>query len=106
MWRWIVASPSPREEPPIVAPPACSARSETGWQPDGSYMPCPACKWEPQPDDGPGRLVRFPGTTHSGDCPTIPRLSREQERELQAKLREMDECRARAWVEARNYVIY
>ncbi len=80
--------------------------SATGWQPDGSYVPCPECRWEPEPDNGPGRAVRFPGTTHRGDCPTIPRMSREDERALHDKLDEMDRVRRRGAAEARNYVIY
>lgn len=87
--------------PTLLPPP----RSATGWQADGSYVPCPECKWRPPTWDGPGTPVRLAGTIHNGWCPTIPRLSPEAERELRARLKEFDDCRRRAWAHARNYVI-
>lgn len=79
----------------------------TGWQPDGSYVPCPACRWEPKPErnPAPGVPIRHPGTTHYGDCPTVPRLSPEDERELRARLTEMDRVRRRGAAEAMFHVI-
>lgn len=78
----------------------------TGWQSDGTYLPCPACRWEPPTERlRPGAAYHFPGTTHHGDCPTIPRLSPAQQRELQAKLDEMDRVRRRGAAKARSYVI-
>ena len=78
---------------------------ETGWQSDGSYVPCPDCKVEPRMYDGPGTAVHMPGTVHDADCPRVPHLSPEAEAKLLADLREIDECRRRAWANARNYVI-
>jgi hypothetical protein len=81
--------------------------SLTGWQEDGSYVPCPECNWTPPVprNPPPGVPVRMPGTTHHGDCPTVPRLTPEQERKLHADLAEMDRVRRRGAAEARNYVI-
>ncbi len=78
-----------------------------GWQKDGTYVPCQECKWDPPTERlyPPGKALHFPGTTHEGDCPTIPRLSREAERKLQADLDEIARCQRRAWASARNYVI-
>lgn len=78
----------------------------TGWQADGSYVPCPECRWVPpvERNPPPGRPVRL-GTSHYGDCPTVPRLSPESEKRLREDLREMDRCRARAWAAAQHYVI-
>ncbi len=83
------------------------AEPTTGRQPDGSYVPCPECKWAPKVDRNPppGRPIHWPGTTHYGDCPTIPRLSPAEERELQAALDEMDRCRRRAMATAHTFVI-
>lgn len=82
----------------------------TGWQKDGSYVPCEACGWEPAPvprrrNRLPGKAVHWPGTTHYGDCSTIPRLTAEDEAKLRADLDAIRECHRRAWAESRNYVI-
>lgn len=81
--------------------------STTGWQPDGIYVPCPECRWAPPVEHNPppGRPVRRPGTSHYGDCPTIPRLSAEAQRELQAALDDIARCRRRAMATAHTYVI-
>lgn len=81
--------------------------TQTGWQPDGSYTPCPECNWTPPPDDPdtPGVPIRLPGTTHKNTCSTIPRLSPEAERELHDRLIEMDRVRRRGAAEARNFWI-
>lgn len=81
--------------------------AETGWQANGSYVPCPECRWAPavERNPPPGRPVQYPGTSHYGDCPTIPRLSPEAQRELQAALDEIARCRRRAMATAHTYVI-
>ena len=82
-------------------------RNPTGWQADGSYIPCPECGWEPPKmrHEPPGVPVRLPGTTHHGDCPTVPRFSPEQERRLRDDIAEMDRVRRRGAAEGRFYVI-
>jgi hypothetical protein len=79
----------------------------TGRQPDGTYVPCPECRWEPpiERNPPPGRPVHFAGTRHYGDCPTVAMLSPAEERELQAKLDEMDRVRRRGAAEAANFVV-
>ncbi len=79
----------------------------TGWQPDGSYVPCPECEWTPavERNSPPGRPVHFPGTSHYGDCSTVPRLSPETQRQLQDALDDIARCRRRAWATAHTYVI-
>ena len=79
------------------------AEMKTGRQPDGSYVPCPECKWEPPVErrERPGRPVILPGTTHYGDCPTIPQISDE----CRERLIEMDRVRRRGAAEAWNYII-
>jgi hypothetical protein len=79
----------------------------TGWQRDGSYVPCPECRWEPrvERDPPPGFPIHLPSTTHHGDCPTIPRLTRAQERDLRDRLADMDRVRRRGAAEAAHYVI-
>lgn len=80
----------------------------TGWQDDGSYVPCPECEWAPPIERNPPpgrRLGGQTGTYHDGDCPTVPHLSPEAQRELQAALDEISRCRRRAMASARNYVI-
>lgn len=67
--------------------------SETGWQEDGSYVSCPECLWEPAPEPRnklPGKVVRSPMTWHYSDCPTVPQLSPEKQKELQKRLDDMD----------------
>lgn len=76
--------------------------SETGWQPDGSYVPCPSCDWTPAPDNRPGVAIHWPGTTHRNDCPTIPRLSPEARAELQRKLEDIARAHRDAWRAARD----
>lgn len=80
---------------------------KTGWQKDGSYVPCPECHWAPRVERNPlpGVAVHMPGTTHHGDCPTVPRLTPEDEARLRADLDAIAECHRRAWAESRNYVI-
>ena len=39
-----------------------------GWQADGTYKPCPECRWTPPPPSGFGRNVVLPGVTHAKDC--------------------------------------
>lgn len=55
----------------------------TGWQADGTYVPCPECQWAPRAERKPPpvRPVQFPGTSHHADCPTVPRLSSDIESE-------------------------
>jgi hypothetical protein len=80
----------------------------TGWQPDGSYVPCPECGWTPAPEprNSPGgEAVRMPGTTHHGDCPTVQILTPAERRALTERLIEMDRVRRRGAAEARNFVI-
>jgi len=79
-----------------------------GWQEDGSYVPCELCHWMPSPPDArearrPGRVPPPPvgSSTHYGDCPTVPRPSKE----LLDRLAEMDRLRRKAEVESRNYFI-
>ena len=72
---------------------------------------CPECKYEPPKRDYPDFItpidVMPPGTmTHRADCPTLPHLSPEDKQKLDDDLRELARARARAEVEARNYVIY
>jgi hypothetical protein len=84
-----------------------SREAVTGWQKDGSYIPCPECRWEPEKPRRPmigTPLGRF-GTIHYGDCSTVPRLSREAEKELRETLDDIDRCQRDAWANARNYVI-
>ena len=80
---------------------------QTGWQADGSYVPCPECRWAPavERNPAPGIPVRFPGTTHHGDCPTVQIMSRAEEAELRDRLVEMDRVRRRGAAEAANYWI-
>lgn len=79
----------------------------TGWQVDRSYVPCPSCRWAPKVERhaAPGTPTHMPGTTHYGDCPTIPRLSREDERALQLRLDDMDRMRRRGAATAHTFVI-
>lgn len=80
--------------------------ADTGYQPDGSYIPCPECRYVPpvDEDEGPGcRISGQRGTIHESDCPTVPNLSQRDREELWERLREMDRCRGRAAVAARNY---
>lgn len=77
-----------------------------GWQPDGSYVPCSECGWEPPPPPRrplPGRVPPEPtySATHYGDCPTVPQIGQE----TRDRLEEMDRVRRRGAAEARNYVI-
>lgn len=81
----------------------------TGWQDDGTYVPCPECKWAP-PAENPelaafSTPLHWGGTTHHGSCPVIPRLSPEDERALHDRLAEMDRVRTRGAAEAMFYVI-
>lgn len=39
-----------------------------GYQPDGTYKPCPECKWMPPKPPVFGRNVVIPGVTHASDC--------------------------------------
>jgi hypothetical protein len=82
--------------------------NETGWQDDGSYVPCPECGYTPAPDnpDMPGVAIHIPGTIHESSCPKVPNLSPEAADKLREKLKEMDRVRARGWAEARNAWIY
>lgn len=64
----------------------------TGWQEDGSYVPCSECRWKPP-------------TEHPGSGAPAPLLSREAQARLQADLDEMARCRHRAWAAAANYVV-
>lgn len=84
-----------------------SQAPSTGWQKDGTYVPCQACKWEPPTERlfPASKALHFPGTTHHGDCPTIPHLTPEAEARLREDLAEMARCRRRAWANAHNYVI-
>ena len=77
--------------------------AETGWQTDGTYVPCPVCGWEPEPDRGPGVLVRWPGTTHHRTCSRVPDLSPSPE--LLIKLREIEDAHRRAAASVHNYFI-
>lgn len=77
----------------------------TGWQADGSYVPCPECEYVPQAFDGPGIPLHIPGTIHKSTCPAVSRLSPTDERELHDRLNEMDRVRRRGAAEVRNYVI-
>lgn len=85
--------------------------SATGWQPDGSYVPCVSCGWEPPPDpprrrNHPGEPVRMTGWTfHHAHCSTIPRPTAEDERKQREWQDENRRRMARARAEARNYVI-
>lgn len=83
-------------------------RGECGYQPDGSYVPCPACLWEPPPSlpahrQPPGVVIQAMSlaTTHYGDCPTVPQISQE----TRDRLVEMDRVRRRGAAKARNFVI-
>lgn len=84
-----------------------SQTSVTGWQRDGTYVSCPECKWAPPTERlyPPGKALHFPGTTHHGDCPTVPRLSPEADARLREDLAEMARCRRRAMADAHNYWI-
>ena len=80
----------------------------SGYQADGSYVPCPECRYVPPEDTSPSFAVaipvmpRKPGVAiHRGDCPTVPQVSRE----TQDRLIEMDRVRRRGAAEARNFVI-
>jgi hypothetical protein len=77
----------------------------TGWQPDGTYQPCPHCRWVPAPDPPFGRPVRHPGTTHHSNCPAVQILTPADRRALTARLIEMDRTRRRGAAQAANYVI-
>lgn len=76
---------------------------QSGWQPDGSYVPCPKCGYEPAPHSGPGTPVRMPGTIHHSTCPTVPDLRPSPE--LLAQLAEIRACERRAWAAAQTEVI-
>lgn len=90
-----------------------SATETTGWQADGSYVPCKECGWEPPPpprNPPPGVALdvfpRTPGTaTHHGDCPVVA-LPKDVQRKLYDDLAEMDRVRRRGAAEAANFVIY
>ena len=96
----------------MTAPDTAEFGTPIGWQEDGSYVPCPECRWKPEPErEGgpPGVAIhvmpRRPGSaTHHGDCPTVA-LSRDARERLETRLAEFDECRRRAWEGAHNYVI-
>lgn len=82
----------------------------TGYQPDGSYIPCPDCRYQPpSEEDIPFSVPLRAGftTLHDADCPTggIPRGTPEEERELREKLDEMDRVRRRGYASARNFIL-
>lgn len=74
----------------------------TGWQDDGSYIPCPECKLEPVVYEGPGVPVRQPGTIHRSTCPTVPHLSPEAQERLRAKMADIARCEREAWIKSRG----
>jgi hypothetical protein len=60
------------------------------------------------PYEGPGRPVYMPGEAHHRTCPIFGDLfdlNAPHAVELRAKLKEMDDCRRRAWAGTANYVI-
>ncbi len=81
---------------------------KTGWQRDGSYVPCEECHWTPypEPEGIPGFALRnLHETGHRKDCPTVPRFTADQERDLRERLDEMDRVRSRGAAEGRNFFI-
>lgn len=68
---------------------------------------CPVCRYIPKRANHPdfATPIKMPGTPHKGDCPTIPRLSPEQQADLRERLKELDDARRAAWRDARNYII-
>lgn len=73
-----------------------------GLQKDGSYVPCPECKYVPPPYTGPGTPIRQEGTIHLAECPTIPKPTEEERERLREDLRKITEAQRRAWAESRN----
>lgn len=70
----------------------------TGLQPDGSYIPCPECRYEPPVYDLPGEPIRMPGTTHRSDCPKVSLImDPEAAAKLRADLDAIRENHRRAW---------
>ncbi len=84
---------------------------DTGWQEDGSYVPCPECQWTPSPDPpGPGvpvyAIPHRPGSSgHRSTCPTVA-LSPEAQQRVRTKFDEIDRARRIAWANARNCWIF
>lgn len=78
-----------------------------GWQPDGSYVPCQICGYEPKPYIGLGTPVgNTPGVTiHDRSCQTLPRLSPAAAEKLRADLAAIAEAERRAWIEMHDVVI-
>jgi hypothetical protein len=97
----------PDQQPQRTAPMDDDYQAPTGWQNDGSYVPCTECGWVPpvERNPPPGVPIRMGGTVHYGDCPTVPRLSPSDALALRDRLAEMDRVRRRGAAEARNYVI-
>lgn len=73
---------------------------DPGWQPDGSYVPCPECAATPKPYTGPGTAIRLPGVLHHRTCPLVPDLTPSAE--LLADLQAIRDNERRAWAEVQN----
>jgi len=75
--------------------------SVTGWQVDGTYVPCKDCGYIPPPENTnlPGVAWRSDETWHFNNCPTVPQLSSESKDRLRRTLDEMDEKRREATAE-------
>ena len=72
-------------------------RTAPGWQPDGTYVPCPECQWAPTLS----LAIQMLGTYHFSNCPTVPQVSAECHRGLV----EMARAQRRGAAEARDCVI-
>ena len=81
----------------------------TNPKPDPMELPytCPNCGTT-TPKPSPRSLGLRGVTHHRPDCESVPgaTLPRDVQDKLNADLRELARCRARAEVSARNYVIY
>lgn len=59
--------------------------------------PCPICKpVMPETHAGPGVPVVLPGVVHRPECPTLPHLTGDQQRQLNADLDAIARCHRRA----------
>ena len=67
---------------------------------------CPICQPEPEePYSGPGVPVKVAGVRHRQKCPTLPRLSTEDEEALKKSFDDISKAKRRAWEASQGIVL-
>jgi hypothetical protein len=73
--------------------------SKSGWQPDGSYIPCPECGAAPVTEHEAGADV--PAVTHRIDCSRLPGPTADGAATRRADAEAVDRVRRAGEAEAR-----